>query len=155
MQSSAIPLIVHPLINCVGRLVLVQIAVRSAGTWVCLGCSFGKRNQPGTTHKSVKETMEIFPFPLLTIFFLHFLVLTSPQSVFTVILCKGCSWPVFPTFPVVSLPVPPKFEATFEAPNQIYALDKTFPLRVCGRWGFCLEGWLCVNFWPDEYKMAR
>ncbi|PKK22305.1 alpha-2-macroglobulin-like protein 1 [Columba livia] len=30
----------------------------------------------------------------------------------------------------------PKFEVTFEAPNQIYALDKTFPLRVCGRYTY-------------------
>ncbi|NWX16586.1 A2ML1 protein, partial [Aegotheles bennettii] len=28
----------------------------------------------------------------------------------------------------------PKFEVFFEAPDQIYALDKTFPLRVCGRY---------------------
>ncbi|NXE96201.1 A2ML1 protein, partial [Menura novaehollandiae] len=28
----------------------------------------------------------------------------------------------------------PKFEVIFEAPNQIYALDTTFPLRVCGRY---------------------
>ncbi|XP_068873375.1 alpha-2-macroglobulin-like protein 1 [Aphelocoma coerulescens] len=28
----------------------------------------------------------------------------------------------------------PKFEVIFEAPNQIYALDSTFPLRVCGRY---------------------
>lgn len=27
----------------------------------------------------------------------------------------------------------PKFEVIFEAPVKIYALDKTFPLRVCGR----------------------
>ncbi|XP_053925257.1 alpha-2-macroglobulin-like protein 1 isoform X2 [Cuculus canorus] len=30
----------------------------------------------------------------------------------------------------------PKFEVIFEMPNQIYALDKTFPLRVCGRYTF-------------------
>ncbi|KAK0680135.1 A2ML1 protein, partial [Pygoscelis papua] len=30
----------------------------------------------------------------------------------------------------------PKFEVIFEAPNQIYALDKTFPLRVCGRYAY-------------------
>ncbi|NXY13730.1 A2ML1 protein, partial [Atrichornis clamosus] len=30
--------------------------------------------------------------------------------------------------------VMPKFEVIFEAPNQIYALDTTFPLRVCGRY---------------------
>ncbi|NXK02549.1 A2ML1 protein, partial [Herpetotheres cachinnans] len=30
----------------------------------------------------------------------------------------------------------PKFEVNFEAPNQIYALDKTFPLRVCGRYTY-------------------
>ncbi|NXI43168.1 A2ML1 protein, partial [Galbula dea] len=28
----------------------------------------------------------------------------------------------------------PKFEVTFEAPNQIYALDKTFQLQICGRY---------------------
>ncbi|XP_025038816.2 alpha-2-macroglobulin-like protein 1 isoform X1 [Pelodiscus sinensis] len=28
----------------------------------------------------------------------------------------------------------PKFEVFFEGPTQIYALDKTFPLRVCGRY---------------------
>ncbi|NXS55098.1 A2ML1 protein, partial [Brachypteracias leptosomus] len=27
----------------------------------------------------------------------------------------------------------PKFEVIFKAPNQIYALDKTFPLQICGR----------------------
>ncbi|XP_009957325.1 PREDICTED: alpha-2-macroglobulin-like protein 1 [Leptosomus discolor] len=30
----------------------------------------------------------------------------------------------------------PKFEVIFEVPNQIYALDKTFPLRVCGRYAY-------------------
>ncbi|XP_010020446.1 PREDICTED: alpha-2-macroglobulin-like protein 1 [Nestor notabilis] len=30
----------------------------------------------------------------------------------------------------------PKFEVIFEAPNQIYALEKTFPLRVCGRYAY-------------------
>ncbi|XP_067387168.1 alpha-2-macroglobulin-like protein 1 [Emydura macquarii macquarii] len=30
----------------------------------------------------------------------------------------------------------PKFEVIFEAPTQIYALDKTFPLRVCGRYTY-------------------
>nr|XP_009936164.1 PREDICTED: alpha-2-macroglobulin-like protein 1 [Opisthocomus hoazin] len=30
----------------------------------------------------------------------------------------------------------PKFEVIFEAPDQIYALDKTFPLRVCGRYTY-------------------
>ncbi|NXO02969.1 A2ML1 protein, partial [Rhinopomastus cyanomelas] len=32
--------------------------------------------------------------------------------------------------------VPTKFEVTFEAPNRIYALDKTFPLRICGRYTY-------------------
>ncbi|NXN54240.1 A2ML1 protein, partial [Rynchops niger] len=32
--------------------------------------------------------------------------------------------------------VPPKFAVIFEAPNQIYVLDKTFPLRVCGRYTY-------------------
>ncbi|NXG92569.1 A2ML1 protein, partial [Stercorarius parasiticus] len=32
--------------------------------------------------------------------------------------------------------VPPKFAVIFEAPNQVYALDKTFPLRVCGRYTY-------------------
>ncbi|NWU67515.1 A2ML1 protein, partial [Pterocles burchelli] len=30
----------------------------------------------------------------------------------------------------------PKFEVIFEAPNQIYALDRTIPLRVCGRYTY-------------------
>ncbi|NXG74959.1 A2ML1 protein, partial [Baryphthengus martii] len=30
----------------------------------------------------------------------------------------------------------PKFEVIFEAPNQIYALDKTFLLRICGRYTY-------------------
>ncbi|XP_069721408.1 alpha-2-macroglobulin-like protein 1 [Phaenicophaeus curvirostris] len=30
----------------------------------------------------------------------------------------------------------PKFEVIFEMPNQIYALDKTFLLRVCGRYTY-------------------
>ncbi|XP_010075937.1 PREDICTED: alpha-2-macroglobulin-like protein 1 [Pterocles gutturalis] len=30
----------------------------------------------------------------------------------------------------------PKFEVIFEAPNQIYALDRTIPLRVCGRYSY-------------------
>lgn len=71
------------------------------------------------------------------------------------ILWKGCPWPVFPTVLCFFLPVLPKFEVIFEAPNQIYALDKIFPLRVCGRWEFCLEGCPCVSFQPVEHKMAR
>ncbi|NXQ95319.1 A2ML1 protein, partial [Sagittarius serpentarius] len=30
----------------------------------------------------------------------------------------------------------PKFEVIFQAPNRIYVLDKTFPLRVCGRYSY-------------------
>ncbi|NWI63192.1 A2ML1 protein, partial [Todus mexicanus] len=30
----------------------------------------------------------------------------------------------------------PKFEVIFEAPNQIYALDETFPLHICGRYTY-------------------
>ncbi|XP_009706176.1 PREDICTED: alpha-2-macroglobulin-like protein 1 [Cariama cristata] len=30
----------------------------------------------------------------------------------------------------------PKFEVIFEAPNQVYVLDKTFPLWVCGRYTY-------------------
>ncbi|XP_009876744.1 PREDICTED: alpha-2-macroglobulin-like protein 1 [Apaloderma vittatum] len=30
----------------------------------------------------------------------------------------------------------PKFEVIFEKPNQVYALDKTFPLQVCGRYSY-------------------
>lgn len=30
-------------------------------------------------------------------------------------------------------PALPRFEVIFEAPIKIYALDETFPLRVCGR----------------------
>ncbi|XP_063999469.1 alpha-2-macroglobulin-like protein 1 [Pogoniulus pusillus] len=41
----------------------------------------------------------------------------------------------------------PKFEVFFEAPNQIYALDKTFPLRICGRYtyGKGVQGMLHVS----------
>ncbi|XP_071413558.1 alpha-2-macroglobulin-like protein 1 [Pithys albifrons albifrons] len=41
----------------------------------------------------------------------------------------------------------PKFEVVFEAPNQIYALDTTFPLQVCGRYaqGKSVQGIVHVN----------
>ncbi|KAM9578218.1 alpha-2-macroglobulin-like protein 1 [Guaruba guarouba] len=41
----------------------------------------------------------------------------------------------------------PKFEVIFEAPTQIYALDKTFPLRVCGRYAYgkAVHGMVHVN----------
>ncbi|NXD52432.1 A2ML1 protein, partial [Corvus moneduloides] len=41
----------------------------------------------------------------------------------------------------------PKFEVIFEAPNQIYALDTTFPLRVCGRYtrGKSIQGMVHVS----------
>ncbi|NXV83091.1 A2ML1 protein, partial [Atlantisia rogersi] len=43
--------------------------------------------------------------------------------------------------------VSPKFEVTFEAPNQVYALDKTFLLRVCGRhsYGKGVQGMVHVS----------
>lgn len=66
MKSSAIPLLFHPLIKSVGSLVSVLIAVKSPGTWTCLGFSLGGSNQPGTIYKSVKETTEIFPVPFLS-----------------------------------------------------------------------------------------
>lgn len=77
--------------------------------------------------------MENLSFPLLTTFLLHFLSLIPPQSAFMLILCERCPWPVFPTVLCFSLPVLPKFEVIFEVPNQVYALDTTFLLRVCGR----------------------
>ncbi|NWT12646.1 A2ML1 protein, partial [Vireo altiloquus] len=41
----------------------------------------------------------------------------------------------------------PKFEVIFEVPNQIYALDTTFPLRVCGRYthGKSVQGMVHVS----------
>ncbi|NWW11897.1 A2ML1 protein, partial [Oreocharis arfaki] len=41
----------------------------------------------------------------------------------------------------------PKFEVIFEAPNQIYALDTTFPLQVCGRYtrGKSVQGMVHVS----------
>ncbi|NXR97470.1 A2ML1 protein, partial [Oxylabes madagascariensis] len=41
----------------------------------------------------------------------------------------------------------PKFEVTFEMPNQIYALDTTFLLRVCGRYtrGKSVQGMVHVS----------
>ncbi|NXT78637.1 A2ML1 protein, partial [Zapornia atra] len=43
--------------------------------------------------------------------------------------------------------VSPKFEVTFEAPHQVYALDKTFLLRVCGRhsYGKGVQGMIHVS----------
>ncbi|NXU86295.1 A2ML1 protein, partial [Xiphorhynchus elegans] len=43
--------------------------------------------------------------------------------------------------------VVPKFEVIFEAPNHIYALDATFPLRVCGRYthGKSVQGMVHVS----------
>ncbi|NXR15476.1 A2ML1 protein, partial [Semnornis frantzii] len=41
----------------------------------------------------------------------------------------------FSTFSVEEYALP-KFEVFFEAPDQIYVLDKTFPLRVCGRYAY-------------------
>ncbi|XP_054246228.1 alpha-2-macroglobulin-like protein 1 [Indicator indicator] len=40
-----------------------------------------------------------------------------------------------------------KFEVYFEAPNQIYVLDKSFPLRICGRYtyGKDVQGMLHVS----------
>ncbi|XP_032302727.1 alpha-2-macroglobulin-like protein 1 isoform X5 [Coturnix japonica] len=41
----------------------------------------------------------------------------------------------------------PKFEVIFEAPVKIHALDKTFPLRVCGRYssGKAVQGMVYVS----------
>ncbi|NWH97382.1 A2ML1 protein, partial [Tichodroma muraria] len=41
----------------------------------------------------------------------------------------------------------PKFEVIIEAPNQIYALDTAFPLRVCGRYtrGKSIQGMVHVS----------
>ncbi|NXQ09812.1 A2ML1 protein, partial [Peucedramus taeniatus] len=41
----------------------------------------------------------------------------------------------------------PKFEVIFELPNQIYALETTFPLRVCGRYshGKSVQGMVHVS----------
>ncbi|NWS06106.1 A2ML1 protein, partial [Motacilla alba] len=41
----------------------------------------------------------------------------------------------------------PKFEVIFEAPNQIYALETAFPLRVCGRYtrGKSVQGMVHVS----------
>ncbi|NWW44202.1 A2ML1 protein, partial [Pedionomus torquatus] len=55
----------------------------------------------------------------------------------------------------------PKFEVIFEAPNQIYMLDKTFPLQVCGRYtyGKGIQGMVHVSlcqkiapFLPNGFK---
>ncbi|NXJ68435.1 A2ML1 protein, partial [Rostratula benghalensis] len=55
----------------------------------------------------------------------------------------------------------PKFEVTFEAPNQIYMFYKTFPLRVCGRYtyGQGVQGMVHVSlcqkaapFLPNDFK---
>ncbi|NXU52219.1 A2ML1 protein, partial [Turnix velox] len=60
--------------------------------------------------------------------------------------------------------VQPKFEVIFEAPNLIYAYDKTFPLRVCGRYsnGKIVQGKVRVSlcqkiapFLPNALKPDR
>nr|XP_013811703.1 PREDICTED: alpha-2-macroglobulin-like protein 1 [Apteryx mantelli mantelli] len=55
----------------------------------------------------------------------------------------------------------PKFEVIFEGPVQIYALDKTFPLRVCGRYtyGKGIQGMvhvsLCQKIAPFLYNTSK
>nr|XP_009685485.1 PREDICTED: alpha-2-macroglobulin-like protein 1 [Struthio camelus australis] len=55
----------------------------------------------------------------------------------------------------------PKFEVIFEGPIQIYALDKTFPLRVCGRYtyGKGVQGTvhvsLCQKIAPFLYNTSK
>ncbi|NXP10753.1 A2ML1 protein, partial [Thinocorus orbignyianus] len=55
----------------------------------------------------------------------------------------------------------PKFEVIFEAPKQIYMLDKAFPLRVCGRYtsGKGVQGMVHISlcqkiapFLPNGFK---
>ncbi|XP_065269692.1 alpha-2-macroglobulin-like protein 1 [Emys orbicularis] len=55
----------------------------------------------------------------------------------------------------------PKFEVVFEEPTQIYALDKTFPLRVCGRYTYGkgvqgkIQVSLCQKSWWYFYSTQR
>ncbi|XP_053874523.1 alpha-2-macroglobulin-like protein 1 [Malaclemys terrapin pileata] len=55
----------------------------------------------------------------------------------------------------------PKFEVVFEEPTQIYALDKTFPLRVCGRYTYgkgvqgTIQVSLCQKSWWYFYSTQR
>ncbi|KAM9173282.1 alpha-2-macroglobulin-like protein 1 [Pangshura tecta] len=51
----------------------------------------------------------------------------------------------------------PKFEVFFEGPVQIYALDKTFPLRVCGRYtyGRAVQGTTRVTLCQKAWRYTR
>ncbi|KAH1187408.1 hypothetical protein KIL84_020157 [Mauremys mutica] len=55
----------------------------------------------------------------------------------------------------------PKFEVVFEEPTQIYALDKIFPLRVCGRYTYGkgvqgkIQVSLCQTSWWYFYGTHR
>ncbi|XP_073189676.1 alpha-2-macroglobulin-like protein 1 [Lepidochelys kempii] len=55
----------------------------------------------------------------------------------------------------------PKFEVVFEEPTQIYALDKTFLLRVCGRYTYGkgvqgkIQVSLCQKSWWYFYSTQR
>ncbi|XP_038270167.2 alpha-2-macroglobulin-like protein 1 [Dermochelys coriacea] len=55
----------------------------------------------------------------------------------------------------------PKFEVVFEEPTQIYALDKTFLLRVCGRYTYGkgvqgkIQVSLCQKSWWYFYSTRR
>ncbi|XP_067387170.1 alpha-2-macroglobulin-like protein 1 [Emydura macquarii macquarii] len=51
----------------------------------------------------------------------------------------------------------PKFEVFFEGPTQIYTLDKTFPLRVCGRYtyGRAVQGTVRVTLCQKAWQYKR
>ncbi|CAM5078873.1 unnamed protein product [Natator depressus] len=51
----------------------------------------------------------------------------------------------------------PKFEVFFEGPTQIYALDKTFPLHVCGRYtyGRAVQGTVRVTLCQKAWRSKR
>lgn len=121
-------------------------------SWFQISVPDKLRSHKGT-HKSVKETRDIFLSPSCDLppFPGSYSTMVLPSCWFSAKVVPGQCFLQFCFF----FPVLPKFEVIFEAPSQIYALDKTFPLRVCGRWGLCLEGCPYVVFWPDGHKMVK
>lgn len=113
------------------------MTVWCGGIWTYLEFSLEKINEPGATCKVVKEVMEIFRFsfppPYLSISWLllqcsPFLCWFSGNAVL-----GQCFLQLSVVFCFFFFPALPRFEVIFEAPIKIYALDETFPLRVCGR----------------------
>ncbi|XP_050799100.1 alpha-2-macroglobulin-like protein 1 [Gopherus flavomarginatus] len=80
-----------------------------------------------------------------------------PLGTYTINVDNGKAYSIFS----VEEYVLPKFEVVFEEPTQIYALDKTFSLRVCGRYTYGkgvqgkIQVSLCQKSWWYFYGTQR